>query len=196
MYNNLINIIFFIYIILFILLFFEFKNYNKIKELNYESFTYKHDSITSGLGDRIGLYLTLSTIAEINNIFIYITWDIKSKWSQNYPIDINNYISFPDNLIFLNHSIYEEFTRNMPNLKLKYKWIEHGFDLVPETFYKSLVLDKIINCNYNTFINIYRNNCRKVKYKMTLPNGWQKRYPMIHLRKGDKGIFLIYLIMN
>jgi hypothetical protein len=185
--NLLINIIFFIYLIFSIFLFIGYKKYNKIEELNYESFIYKHDSVTSGLGDRIGLYLTLSTIAEINNIYIYVNWDIKSKWSQNYPIDINNYISFPDKLIFLNDSIYEESTRNMPNLKYKYKWVEHGFDLVPETFYKSLLLDKIINCDYKIFINVYRNNCRKIKYKMVLPNGWQNRYPMIHLRRGDKG---------
>lgn len=147
----------------------------------------KKNGISTGLGDRLGNYLIYAMIGEILNKDIYTTWIYEensySERGSQYPDDIHEYISFPKRLKFLTKDEFNNF--NVPFLH--YTWIYHGFDYIPETIYRSLKEDGIINISFDEMINIYRKVCGELYYKKDLPINFNKNIGIIHLRRGDKG---------
>ena len=147
----------------------------------------KMQGIPSGLGDRLGNYLMYATIGEIRNVDVYTTWiyDEKSYGQRGtqYPDNIHEYISFPKRLKFVSSEELDKI--NLPSLG--YRWIYHGFDYIPETLYKSMLDDNHIKCTYDEFINIYRNTCKELFYKKTIPINIKNNTGIIHIRRGDKG---------
>ena len=143
----------------------------------------KRRGVTTGLGDRLGNYLIFAMLGEIKKIDIYTTWIINNRWTSKYPDDIFDYISFPKRLKFVSE---EEFKKlRMP--ELKYRWVYHGFDYMPESIYKSLMEDKDINCTYDEMLEIYRKVSKELFYKKDLPIEFKDRPGIIHMRRGDKG---------
>ena len=140
----------------------------------------KRKGIFTGLGDRIGNYLIFATLGEILNTDIYTTWIYDSERGNQYPENIEEYISFPKKLKFISNKDFELL--NIP--LLEYRWVYHGFDYIPETIYKSLKEDKNINCSFDEMIKIYRNVCKELYYKKELPIELFSRPGVIHLRRG------------
>lgn len=147
----------------------------------------KRDGIKSGLGDRIGNYLIFAMMGEILNVDIYTTWvyDIKNfgERGNQYPNNIEEYISFPKKLKFVSNKEFDEL--NIPNLGIN--WIYHGFDYIPETVYKALKENNKINCTFDEMMYFYKKVCKEIYYKKVLPNEIMNCPGMIHLRRGDKG---------
>ena len=127
---------------------------------------YKRNPVTSGLGDRIGNYLMFAMIAEIKNIYVYTYWDYTNSWGKLFPDDIFEFISFPNRLKFISK---EEFNK-LENSELKYRWIYHGFDYIPETIYRSLHEDGDIKCTYNEMLNAYRKVSEELFLKKKFTN--------------------------
>lgn len=149
----------------------------------------QRDGIETGLGDRIGNYLIFAMLGEIYNKDIYTTWitkndpnNIHSRGSQ-YPNNIFEYIQFPKRLKFVSKEEYSKL--NYPYLR--YKWVYHGLEQVPETIYKNLYEDGHIKCSYRVMLIVYRNVCKELYYKKELPPIYKERPCIIHLRRGDKG---------
>jgi len=143
----------------------------------------KRLGIDSGLGDRLGCYLMFSMIGYINNFDVYTTWIYDNNWGRQYPSNIFDYIHFPENIKFISN---DEFVK-LDCQELKYRWVYHGFDYIPETIYRSLSEDGQIQCSYDEMLSYYRRACRELYYKPKLPDAIKVRPSIIHLRRGDKG---------
>lgn len=150
----------------------------------------KRKGVHTGLGDRIGNYLIYATIGDIKKCTIYTTWNEDSNnWRSNqYPNNIHEYIQFPSTLEFVTNEEYN----NLEYPHLNYKGAFHAFDYIPETIFKTLSIDKIIDCNWNTFYNSYKKMCNQLKYLKNLPDGVNERFGMIHLRRDDKGNVFVH----
>lgn len=143
----------------------------------------KRRGVFSGLGDRIGNYLIYATIGEIKNKIIYTTW-VKTTYSDShYPDNIHDYIQFPSTLNFVSDDDFDDL--DFPTLN--YSFVFHAFDYIPQTIYKTLIKEKIIDCSFVHFNDSYKKMCNQLKYLKKLPDGFNKRYGMIHLRRADKG---------
>ena len=117
---------------------------------------------TTGLGDRLGLYIMFATIAKLLNVSVFTAWprgcgdgegaeckgEGPSRMDQ-YPsqYNIHQYIRFPPELIFIDHAEFRQLVdhkhtslRNpLQTLKLvNHKVYKEGFDLMPETTFKML----------------------------------------------------------
>ena len=179
-----------IFILLFILLISH--NYNEYyTENNSENNKYiipknvkylKKKGVKTGLGDRIGTYITYSLLSEIYNIEIYTTWE-KSDRGNEYPDNIFEFIKFPDRLIFVSEEEYDNLS-NVP--ELQFRWVYHGYDYIPETLHRSLTEDKQINMSSEDMMKAYNKICNQIEYKKDLPRGWENRPNIIHIRRGDK----------
>ena len=148
----------------------------------------QRDGIESGLGDRIGNYLMFAMLGEIYNKDIYTTWITdkcggENTWSSQYPSNIFEYIQFPKRLKFVSKDEYSKL--RYPHLH--YRWVNYGLDQMPETIYKSLYEDGHITCSYSVMLTVYRNVCKELYYKKQLPDIYNERPCIIHLRRGDKG---------
>lgn len=121
-------------------------------------------------------------IAEIKNIYVYTYWDYTEWRGLQLPDNIFEFISFPNRLKFISK---EEFNK-LENPELKYRWVYHGFDYIPETIYRSLYEDDDIKCTYNEMINIYRKVSKQLFFKKNLPIEFTIRPGIIHIRRDDK----------
>jgi hypothetical protein len=137
----------------------------------------------TGLGDRLGGYLTSAMIGEIIKKDIYTTWVLNSVRGGEYPENILDYINFPSRLKFVSE---EEF-KLLDKPELNFTVFYHGFDYIPESIYKSLIKDKIIKCSFEEMMNTYRKVSKELFYKKNLQIENNLRPGIIHLRRGDKG---------
>jgi hypothetical protein len=148
-------------------------------------YNYKSNIIPkSGLGDRIGYYLFMATIGELLNekiitVWDYLKYDDYSNRGTEYPDNITEYIEFPPQIVFVDIDEYNSADiKSVPN-----KWVYHGFDLVPETQYRILVDDKLIDCTFDHYRTVYTKVSSQLKYLKILPN--YKNFGAIHIRRTD-----------
>ena len=143
---------------------------------------------TTGIGDRLGVYLIYAMLAEIKDYYIYTTWIYKEnnfgERGTQYPDNIHDYIIFPKRLIFITEDEYNKLNYDYLDTCV---YIYHGFDYIPEIVYKNLYNNNIINCTFDEMLNNYKTVCNELIYKKELPKVIENNFGIIHMRRGDKG---------
>jgi len=156
-----------------------FENINKILK--------SPDCAHSGLGDRIAQYIIFSTLGKIHNCNVLVFWSTVNKnfasRSNEYPNNIQDYISFPKNLKFVSKKEWKNYKIDNIFGKVKSSDFYHGEDLVPEIVYKKLNLTKHIKLE--DYIKLYKETARQISYKKELPK-LPNNFVGVHVRRGDK----------
>jgi hypothetical protein len=157
----------------------------------------------SGLGDRIGFYLGLSTLGKILDKKIITAWNVRMDHIGDNSLELFNILRFPDNIIFEKMEILESYKNDgetfiMPNLStfdFKEQFIKyHGVDQVPELQWKMFKLMGFNVGSKEDYMNVYQQQGKLIKFDY--PKYVNKilnhevvqgnKYLMIHARRGDK----------
>jgi hypothetical protein len=156
----------------------------------------------SGLGDRLGFYLGLSTLGKVLNKKVITGWNKRMDHIGDDSTELFNLIKFPDNLVFVdvdelekygskpeNYLMYDYSKFNYGNDFIKY----HGVDQVPELLWKMFYLMNI-NIPKDLFVKTFIELGKEIEFvqsdfvKRMLNHNVLKnqKYIVIHARRGDK----------
>ena len=138
-----------------------------------------------GLGERLGLYLTLATVGKLHNATVIVSWDQHSARGQRYPPDIHAFVRFPRALHFVSETdLYAPALYDVPRLDLSGCGggrcgrtvvgypppppppSPPAFELVPETAYRMLTTAKLLpaGVSFDAYLGAYKQACTQLRY--------------------------------